>query len=118
MKNARMLYRPGTELRVWDQFDVDTLIVDESEVETHLADGWFLRPDEMPNAPEEKGGEGAKAGSAGPDLLDNPASVVIPALEGKSLAELEALSDAERGGKIRKGVMAALDAAIEQRLAD
>lgn len=45
----RMLYRPGTELRVWDLHDVDTLIVaDETQELEALEEGWSRRPDEKP----------------------------------------------------------------------
>lgn len=110
MENPRMLYRPGTETRVWNKYDVDTLVVDESETERHLADGWHLRPGDWEQ------GEAAGAGGQ-PNLLDNPANVIIPALADKPLDELEALMAAEQAGKTRKGIVAAIQAEIDKRLA-
>lgn len=58
MDNATMLYRPGTQ-DVLHGHSVDWQIVDGHEVETALADGWFLTPTEagesvkaIPPAPE------------------------------------------------------------------
>lgn len=48
----RMLYRPGTECRVWDAHDVDTLIVaNETEELEALEGGWSRKPDESPKKP-------------------------------------------------------------------
>lgn len=103
MTGLRFICRPGTQIRVWDKYDIDFLTVPKGEVETYLADGWFLRADEAYGA----------AGASEPDLLDNPASVIIPQLEGLSLDALQALVRAETGGKTRKGVLSALNAAVE-----
>lgn len=54
MKNPRMLYRPGVEIRVWNKYDVDTLVVAEDEVEERLAEGWHLRPGDWERGSEKK----------------------------------------------------------------
>lgn len=112
MENPRMLYRPGTETRVWDKYDVDTLVVDEAEAEQHLADGWHLRPGDWEDGEQKAAGQGGQ-----PSLLDNPANVIVPALVEKPLEELEALLGAEQAGKARKGIIAAIQAEIDKRLA-
>lgn len=43
---ARMLYRKGTQDRIHG-IHVDTIVVDEHEVEEHLAQGWHGSPDDV-----------------------------------------------------------------------
>ena len=50
-------------------------------------------------------------------LLDGSAKEIEAALPALELEELEALKAAETSGKTRKGVLAALDAAIDAKLA-
>lgn len=58
----RMLYRPGTSLRVWDAHDVDTMIVgDEDEHLAALERGWSESP--VPRDPLDHDGDGTKGGS-------------------------------------------------------
>lgn len=58
----RMLFRPGTTLRVWDAHDVDTLIVkDEDEHLAALDDGWNETPE--PRHSLDHDGDGRKGGS-------------------------------------------------------
>jgi hypothetical protein len=55
----RMLYRDGTECRVWNAHDVDTLIVaDETEEGKALAAGWRLSPNVL-----DHDGDGRSGGS-------------------------------------------------------
>ncbi len=52
-----MLYRPGTQHRVWNAHDVDALVVvDEDEHLKALDEGWGERPDHQPvkKAPPRK----------------------------------------------------------------
>lgn len=59
----RMLYRPGTSLRVWNAHDVDTLIVhDEHEQKSALANGWHMNPAGKRD-PLDHDGDGRKGGS-------------------------------------------------------
>jgi hypothetical protein len=54
-----MLYRPGSQIRVWDAHNVDTLIVlDEAEEAAALQSGWSIAPD-----PLDRDGNGARGGS-------------------------------------------------------
>ena len=54
-----MLYRPGTQYRVWDRHNVDTLIVDnETEESAARRDGWSIFPDAL-----DHDGDGRKGGS-------------------------------------------------------
>lgn len=49
MDHPRMLYRPGTTLRVWNMYDIDYLIVDSPEEEREaLRKGWTRLPGEKP----------------------------------------------------------------------
>lgn len=55
MDHPRMLYRPGTTLRVWNMYDIDYLIVDSSEEErAAIAKGWTRLPGEKAQAPEPR----------------------------------------------------------------
>lgn len=58
----RMLYRPGTQARVWNAHDVDILIVeDEGEHVAALDDGWSESP--APRDPLDHDGDGRKGGA-------------------------------------------------------
>lgn len=52
MKSATMLYRLGSKEIIWGT-PMDTVIVDWDDVESYLADGWFLHPNEV-NSPVVK----------------------------------------------------------------
>jgi hypothetical protein len=56
----RMVYRAGHEVRVWNEFDVDTLIVGgPAALADALNNGWFMDPSEAAAAaPEGKDKEG------------------------------------------------------------
>ncbi len=57
----RMLYRPGTEVRVWNEHDCDTRIVrDADEEAAALEGGWHLHPS---CEPLDRDGDGRKGGS-------------------------------------------------------
>lgn len=63
----KMLYRDGTETRVWNKHDVDTRIVEGAEQEEKaLANGWRLTPDKK--SPLDHDGDGKPGGSV--DALD------------------------------------------------
>lgn len=50
-----MMYRPGTQERVWGRYDVDLLIVNtEEEERAAFSDGWTHRPDDEPIMAEIK----------------------------------------------------------------
>lgn len=58
----RMLYRDGTQCRVWNAHDVDTLIVENEEQEHDaLVDGWRVSP--VPNHPLDHDGNRKLGGS-------------------------------------------------------
>lgn len=46
MKSATMLYRLGSKEIIWGT-PMDTKVVDWHDVESHLADGWFLHPNDV-----------------------------------------------------------------------
>lgn len=96
----KLLYRPGQEELCWGVM-VDTLRVhDPAERDAALADGWYLEPVfDAPSAPT-------------PGLLDNNAATIIAALSDLTADELKALKADEITGKTRKGVIAAIDAAL------
>jgi hypothetical protein len=99
------VYRDGSEFD-WDGRPTDRRVVHNAdELERALAEGWAPPCDYAASEP--------KAGS----LLDNSAKVIEAALPSLSLDELEKLKADEITGKTRKGVMAMIDAAIDQRLA-
>jgi len=110
-----MLYKPGSMLRVWHKHDVDFIKVPTAEIEEHLNQGWFLRPGDWEKGDEP---EAVVAAAGSGNLLDNPANVIIPALAGLPLEELEALLAAEEAGKTRKGIVRAIQAEIDKRLAE
>ncbi len=57
-----MLYRPGTELRVWDRHDVDTLIVGDADEELAAKkEGWAESP--VPASPLDHDMNGMLGGS-------------------------------------------------------
>lgn len=75
-KNATMLYRKGHAERIHG-VHVETIIVDEHEVDEHLADGWFRTPSDVKAAADEAAKEAAEAAEA--------AAAKKPAPEGKKL---------------------------------
>ncbi|MBZ4768479.1 hypothetical protein HU131_24645, partial [Salmonella enterica subsp. enterica serovar Typhimurium] len=42
-----MLYKQGRGTKVWGK-EVQAKVVDDSDVEDHLADGWVKHPNEVP----------------------------------------------------------------------
>lgn len=58
----RMLYRPGSAVRVWNAHDVDTMIADNEDDHLQaLEDGWAESPE--PRDPLDHDGDGRKGGS-------------------------------------------------------
>lgn len=103
MAYPKMLYREGSG-RPWDGRPTDRLVVRSADDEDRaLAAGW-----------KDANGYWAEAESA-KSLLDNNAKVIEAALPSLSLEELEKLKADEITGKTRKGVMAMLQAAIDER---
>lgn len=70
MKNATMVYRPGSELI--HGFMVDYQVIDADEVNDALADGWYLTPTEAGEAAAAK--EADKAEAAKQKAEDAPAT--------------------------------------------
>jgi len=82
----------------------------DSEVEETrlLGEGWSLTKED---------GFGEKSADAPePSILDGNAKDIEAALPDLPLEELEILKAAETAGKTRKGVLAAIDAAIDAKL--
>lgn len=50
MKSATMLYRLGDKEIIWGT-PMDTMVVDASDVEKFLSDGWFLHPNDVKSPP-------------------------------------------------------------------
>ncbi|TGB34396.1 hypothetical protein [Burkholderia thailandensis] len=61
LKEATMLYRKGTLVRLHDVF-VDWIVVDAHEVDDYLAQGWFSTPSEVKDAIQAE--EAARAAKA------------------------------------------------------
>lgn len=58
----KMLYRPGAEARVWNEHDVDLLIVDDAESEVSAKrEGWGESP--IPPSPLDHDKDGKLGGS-------------------------------------------------------
>jgi hypothetical protein len=101
-----MLYRAGDAFE-WDGRKTDSLVVaDSKEHATALATGWV---------------EGADYAKAKPDdeksLLEKTAKDIEAGLGDMTLEDLETLKAQETEGKARKGVLAMIDAALEEKLA-
>lgn len=62
-KAATMLYRKGTEDRIHG-VHVDTIVVDEHEVDDHLAQGWYRTPTHVKEAAEAEARAAAEAADA------------------------------------------------------
>jgi hypothetical protein len=103
-----MLYRKGDAFK-WDGRGTDSLVVaDSKEHATATAMGWLEGPAYGTSADEE---ETEKT------LLDKTAKEIEGGLAEMSLEDLEALKADETAGKSRKGVLAMIDAALEEKLA-
>jgi hypothetical protein len=51
----KMLFRPGTAMRLWNQYDVDILTVaDAAEHEAATPGGWVEHPADAPEKPPEQ----------------------------------------------------------------
>lgn len=71
LKTATMLYRIGTQERIHG-VHVDWIIVDESEIDDHLIQGWSLTPADAKLAADMEAEEAARATKSskkGSDLL-------------------------------------------------
>lgn len=95
------LYKDGSQFE-WDGRATDTLTVDDSEAhDAALAKGWL---------------EAADYGKSEPSSADRNAADIIASLPELALEALEKLKADETAGKARKGVLTAIDAAIDEKL--
>lgn len=100
----KMLYRDGTEFE-WDGRPTDTLVVtDNAEFEAAIDDGWLIPRDYLGSTKAEV------------SLLDKTAKDIEAELPNLDLDALEKLKADETDGKTRKGVLAAIEAAIDAKL--
>lgn len=90
---------------------------DEAEEAELVEQGWHLTKEAAWGLGAPKPEVPAPKEEAAPSLLDGNAEEVSAALPSLPLDELEALKLAETEGKNRKGVLAAIDAAIDAALA-
>ena len=72
------------------------------------------KPDEKPKA-EEKPAAKVEAQAAAPEIESMTIPEITKAAAGWSRAEVEAALEAERSGKARKGALAALESALEDK---
>lgn len=99
-----MLYRDGSDIE-WDGRKVAIhTVADAEEHESAVADGWAEAADFLSAEANDR------------SLLDHTAKEIEAALPSLDLEELETLKTAEKAGKTRKGVLAAIDAAIDAKL--
>lgn len=97
----KALYRAGSEFE-WEGKSFDRIQVeDEESHEAALADGW-LHPRDALDATDAT-------------LLDQSAAKITEALPSQSDEQLIEFLDAERAGKSRKGVLAAIEDEIGKR---
>lgn len=98
------LYKDGSGFD-WDGRPTDSLIVADAEEHAAATEGgWLLADDYLASSPSEKTG------------LDRNAADIIDELPGMALADLEQLKADETAGKTRKGLLAAIDAVIDEKL--
>lgn len=100
-----MLFRDGDDID-WDGRRVGIRIVaDAEDHESAVADGWAEAADFLNAEANDR------------SLLDLTAKEIEAALPALDLEELETLKAAEEAGKTRKGVLTAINAAIDAKLA-
>jgi len=73
------------------------------------------KADEKPKAAEKPAPKAEQAMAAGPDVEAMTIPELTKAAAGWSRAEVEAALEAERSGKARKGALAALESALEEK---
>jgi large subunit ribosomal protein L21 len=73
------------------------------------------KSDEKPKAAEKPAPKAEQAVTAGPDVEAMTIPELTKAAAGWSRAEVEAALEAERSGKARKGALAALESALEEK---
>jgi large subunit ribosomal protein L21 len=73
------------------------------------------KADEKPNAAEKPAPKAEQAVAAGPDVEAMTIPQLTKAAAGWSREEVEAALEAERSGKARKGALAALESALEEK---
>ena len=73
------------------------------------------KADEKPKAAEKPAPKAEQAVAAGPDVEAMTIPQLTKAAAGWSRAEVEAALEAERSGKARKGALAALESALEEK---
>jgi hypothetical protein len=100
----KSLYKDGSEFE-WDGRPTDCLIVDSvDEQEAAEGRGWAEAAAYLSSSPSEKTG------------LDRNAADIILELPDLTLEELEKLKADEITGKTRKGLLAAIEGAIDEKL--
>jgi hypothetical protein len=103
-----MLYRAGNQMQ-WDGRGTDTLVVkDVKEHSTALGAGWLEGSDY---------GSAADTPETEKTLLDKTAKDIELELGAMTLDDLETLKAEETDGKARKGVLAMIDTAIDEKIA-
>lgn len=116
MEYPKLMYRPAAEGHAEEVWGVmcNLLTVEDADAEAAaLDDGWSLTP---PSKDAPAPGKGSDATSEF-SLLDEPLRVIKDQLEALTAEEVDALLTAERNGKTRKGVIAALEEALEAKTA-
>lgn len=60
--SVTMLYKEGNQTLIWNDIPCNTLVVEDSEVESKLAEGWKKSPFElyMEDKPQDKPTKGRK----------------------------------------------------------
>lgn len=51
IRYMRMLYRAGTQTKIWD-ISLDSIIVEDHEIDAYLSMGWVLHPFDLIKTPE------------------------------------------------------------------
>lgn len=100
-------------------------VYDQGEVDRHIKLGWtLLNTGEAPDltkpvevrAPEvDKSALVSDNVEQATDILDCPVVQILPLFDAMTKAELEALRAREMAGKARKGLLKAMDEAIEAK---
>lgn len=99
-----VLYRDGSQF-VWDGRATDSMTVGNADEHEEARSAGWVEGADYPNA-----------GKAQPNLLDLSAGKIADLLPTFNLEQLEAYREDEIAGKSRKGVLALLDIAIDEKL--
>lgn len=100
----RLIYKSGTEQEIWGR-QVDTKLIEEHELDEHLADGWVMTPADLSEGAHDE--ENLAEAEDEPGAADYVHSLTIAEVRAK-LEELGIDTDGKHHNTLRKELREAM----------